>query len=551
VLTSERLLTLESPAEVASPIAEPGSKRRRSIPDRVAVAGLVAAALVLRVPTIGRSYWVDEAISIGIASQPLRRLPSLLRQDGSPPLWYVLLHVWILVFGSTPVSTHSLSLLISLMVIPLAYWAGRELFGRPAALAAAGLVATNPFMAWYATENRMYTLAIAIALVALTFTVMAVRDRSPRSAAGAAVAFAALDYTHNWGLYLTAVTVGYVVVRALLARDRELLRWTLGSGAAVVALYSPWIPSFLRQAATTAAPWAVPPRVGDFFADPTTAMGGTIGVIIAPLLIGGVIWTRGQRSRGTSQAATFLVSVTLATTALGWVVSQFEPSWTVRYLAVTIPGWLLATAGTLAATRTGRRVVIAACVLLGTWSIVAAPVTTLVKTGTLTLEANPDPSNAKDNAAAIAAAASPDLRSGDLVVVTQTEQTPVVHYYLPSGLTYYDPVGRVADPSVVDWTNLVDRLARARACQTIVPAIAALPVGAHVLEVAPEFQFGASGSVWAKVVNYQWRHIEYILTNEPSLRSVVSYGEGSTSPTPYSPVIGELFVKQRGPTTCP
>jgi mannosyltransferase len=551
VLTPERLLTLESPSEVAPAVVEPGPKPRRPWPDRLVVAGLVLMALVLRVPTIGRSYWVDEAISIGIASHPLRQLPTLLRQDGSPPLWYVLLHFWMLVFGSTPISTHSLGLLISLTVIPLAYWAGRELFGRPAALAAAGLASTNPFLAWYATENRMYTLVVAIALVALTLTVKAVRDRSPRSTVGAIVAFAALDYTHNWGLYLTAVTIGYVVVRALLARDRQLVGWTVGSGAAVVALYSPWIPSFLRQASTTAAPWAVPPQIGDFFADPTTAMGGTIGVIIAPLLIGGVIWTRGQRSRGTSQAATFLVSVTLATTVLGWVISQVEPSWTVRYLAVTIPGWLLATAGTLAATRTGRRVVIAACALLGIWSVAAGPVTTLVKTGQVTLEPNPDPSNAKDNAAAIAAAAAPDLRPGDLVVVTQTEQTPVVHYYLPSGLTYFNPTGRVADPSVVDWTNLVDRLEGARACQTILPAIAALPVGAHVLEVAPEFQFGSSGSEWAKIVNYQWKHIESVLTHERSLRSVVSYNEGSTSPTPYSPVIGELFVKLGGPTTCP
>ncbi len=537
-LTSERLLTLHAPSEEAPSVVSDGGGTKWFRGDRVVVGAFVVLAFVLRVPTIARSYWVDEAISVGIATHPLGQLGPLLRQDGSPPLWYVLLHFWIQLFGSTPIATHSLSLLVSLTVTPLAYWAGRMLFGRPAALAAAGLSATNPFLGWYATENRMYTLLVAISLVALTLTVLAVRNRSPRYAVGAVVAFAALDYTHNWALYLTAVTGIYLLVRAWLARDRRLAGWVIASGAGVVAIYSPWIPSLLRQVSSTAAPWAVPPGIGDFFADPSTAIGGTIGVIVAPLLLGGVLLTRGRRSRGTSQAATMLVSVTLATTVVGWLAAQFEPSWTVRYLAITIPGWLIAAAGVLACTTAGRRVIVAVCVLLAGWSVTGA------------LLPNPNPASAKDNAAAVAGAANGELRPGDMVVVTQTEQTPVVHYYLSGGLSYYDPMGRVRDSSVVNWTDIIGRLDRADVCKTIVPAIAALPVGARILEVDPESSVGTSGSAWSHAVNHQVDVVIHLLTHEPSLRSVRSFNE-ATSPKPYSPVIGELFVKQRGATTCP
>jgi mannosyltransferase len=537
VLTSDNLLTLQPAAELTGRGDDDASVVRRRSHDGLIVAAFVVIATLLRVPTIARSYWVDEGISVGIASHPLTQIPALLRVDGSPPLWYFLLHFWMQAFGTSPVATHTMSLLASLAVVPLAYWAGRTLFGRPAAICAAALAATNPFLNWYATENRMYTLVVAISLVAVTLTVRAVRDRSPRDAVGAVVAFAALDYTHNWGLYLTAVTVVYMAGRGLLARDRGLLAWVVGGGAGVVALYLPWMPSFLEQASATAAPWAVAPQVGDFFADPSTVVGGTAGIVVAPALVGAVIWTRGQRCRGSSQAATVLVSITLGVTVAGWLAAQIEPSWTVRYLAVTVAGWLLAAAGVLGPSRRGRAVVVTVCVVLSAWSVVGA------------LLPDAHPADAKDNAAAIAAAAAPMLRPGDIAVVSQTEQMPVLAHYLPAGLTYFNPMGRVTDPVVVDWTHIIDRLQHADACRTIEPAVAAAPVGTRILEVLPLDPVGASGSAWSRAAHQQVVSIATMLARDPALQLKQSFAE-AISPKPYSPVIAVLFVKVSSRSTC-
>src|SRR5438105_13993746 len=63
-----------------------------------AVAIVLVVAVVLRFTT--RSHlWLDEALSVNIARLPFGRLHAALRQDGSPPLYYVLLHGWISVFG--------------------------------------------------------------------------------------------------------------------------------------------------------------------------------------------------------------------------------------------------------------------------------------------------------------------------------------------------------------------------------------------------------------------------------------------------------------------
>ena len=52
------------------------------------------------------------AFRSGIASHPLTDIPGVLRADGSPPLYYMLLHVWIGVIGGDgEARTHALSLL--------------------------------------------------------------------------------------------------------------------------------------------------------------------------------------------------------------------------------------------------------------------------------------------------------------------------------------------------------------------------------------------------------------------------------------------------------
>ena len=83
--------------------------------DRIVVSALVGLAFVLQVPNLGRAYWIDEGISVGIASHPVRQIPGLLRMDGSPPLFYFILHFWMRAFGTSPFATHTLALLLAML----------------------------------------------------------------------------------------------------------------------------------------------------------------------------------------------------------------------------------------------------------------------------------------------------------------------------------------------------------------------------------------------------------------------------------------------------
>ena len=508
-----------------------------ALSDRAIVGLLSLVALALRAPNLGRAYWIDEGISVGIASHPLRQMPGLLRQDGSPPLFYFLLHFWTRLFGSSEVATHMLPLAISLAAVPAGYWAGRELFDRTAGLAAAALLATNPFLNWYGTETRMYTLVILLAIVAVTLVGRAVRDRQAIDAAGAVSAYALLLYTHNWAIYFTVATTGVLLALAWLQADRSLAVWSAVCAAGAFAVWLPWLPSFLFQAGHTAAPWAVRPGIGDFFADPSSALAGTLGVIIVPLLATGVWICRHGVPDERRWAVGSVAALAFVTTVLGFVGALLEPSWTERYLAIIVAPYLVAAAGMLSFDRRGRRFLWVACGGLTAWALVGI------------LLPNPNSRYAKDNMAAVAAAATPHLQVGDVVVVTQTEQVPVASHYLPVGLRYLTPTGPVPDPSVVDWRNIVHRLQVSVPCATLGPTLDALPVGTDVLEIAPVRHLGASGSAWSRAVNSQVAGVEQFLTNDPSLLELGVFTNG-LRPKPYSPIDGILYQKTSARPDC-
>ena len=128
------------------------------------VVAAVVAGLVTRFVTTS-SLWLDEALSVNIASLPVGDIGEALRHDGHPPLYYLLLHGWIEVFCTGDLAVRSLSGLFATVTLPLAYVAGRRRGGHTAGLITLGVFAAAPFAVRYATETRMYALVILLVLI--------------------------------------------------------------------------------------------------------------------------------------------------------------------------------------------------------------------------------------------------------------------------------------------------------------------------------------------------------------------------------------------------
>lgn len=440
----------------------------------VALSILVLVSLWLRTRDLRMYYWVDEGLSVGIASHHFTQIPSLLGQDGSPPLYYLLLHIWMSVRGRGEVATHELSLIFALLCIPAAYWAGSSLFDRRAGLICAFLAAGAPYLTTYAQETRMYALLALLSLIASGSFVHAFVRRDRRYLPAFVVSMAASLYTHNWALFLAlmaAVAFLLCIREAAPELRRGLWRDGLIALAGVAILYAPWLPTLVYQARHTGAPWDLPPVIWSLSQGLYSLVGGRGAAMVLLLAGGSGLWalTRpGPSQERLLLAAKTLLILGLGTLLLAWAYSKLTPAWADRYLAVIV-GPVLLLFG-LGLSRASRGLGIVALVLLASFWI---------------LDPVPTKRNAKSNVAETAAKVRGRLGSDPLVLSTQPEQVPTLDYYLPGVTHFATPIGAVPDPRVVDWRNALGRLQHSSVRKVLMPMVDRLAPGQRLLLVVP------------------------------------------------------------------
>jgi mannosyltransferase len=502
---------------------------RARIATPLGIGALLAISILLRTRELGVGFWIDEGLSVGIADRSFGDIPGVLRQDGSPPLYYLLLNLWLSVAGRSEESVHGLSVVFSVLCVPVAFWAGWALFGRRTAWIAALLAAVNPFLTQYAQEGRMYSLVALLGMISMTCWLLAFTTdadavrRGP--AIGFAVAFAAMLYTHNWALFFGAATgVAWLALlwRARGAARPRLLRTGLLAYGGALLLYAPWIPNTLYQAAHTGAPWSKAPSLAALASVPARILGevAEVGVFLAAGA-GVVALLRLGGPRGRAAAA--LLGIAVLTIVLAWVGSQISPAWANRYLAAGVaPFLLLAAAGFAYAGRLGLVGLALVAVL---WAIDGAP-------------------SEKSNVRAVAQSIAPSLRPGDLVVATQPEQVPVLDYYLPDGLRYATLTGPVRDVGVTDWRDGVERLRATSPARDLEPLLDSLAPGQRLALVVPTiYAVGRWSAPWTELVRLRSEEWLQHVSNDQRF-GLTAIEPDSPFPASPNPVRARVYLKR-------
>lgn len=324
-------------------------ERLRRVPVWASTAGLlvflIAVSAVLRTHFITGQFWEDEAITTGIASHSLSAIPGVLRHDGSPPLFYLLLHIWMSIFGSSEAATHSLSLVFGLLCIPAGMWAAWSLFGRRAGVYMAILCAFSTFLTAYAQESRMYELMALLGILATAAFLHGFLYRRRRYLIMFAICEALMLYTHAWGIFFGAGSVIALIPIWLMSEDRRgLVRDAVLTYVGAGVLFLPWVPNFIYQATHTGAPWAPPPRFGAPVLISRDLMGGdriTVALVLAAVIGLATLFTRRYRRTTESTMAWALVTLPVSTLLLAWLASQVTPAFVSRYFAPILAAFLL------------------------------------------------------------------------------------------------------------------------------------------------------------------------------------------------------------------
>ena len=202
----------------------------------LAVCLIVQAALLFwRLDLL--PIWGDEQFTLNTALQPIAKIPSILRSDIHPPLYYFFIHYWLELPWSAALivkarafsGVWALATTILFSRLPDGRW--RFLL----------LWTFSPCLILYARMARSYTLQLFLGVLVLYWGIAVLREPRRRGALTMyAVTGALLFYTH----YLAALaTVGSVQLWLLYRLIRKRDTWFAATIplAVMLLLYTPWL----------------------------------------------------------------------------------------------------------------------------------------------------------------------------------------------------------------------------------------------------------------------------------------------------------------------
>jgi 4-amino-4-deoxy-L-arabinose transferase-like glycosyltransferase len=308
------------------------------------------------------SLWLDETVSVYLASFPPLEIlrQGMFLQEPNPPLYHLLLHCWMRVFGSGEAAVRILSALLGTLYLPPICLLGRRLLSPRVALIATLLVAIDPFLVWYSQEARMYALVATLSLWSVYCLVRAMdTPRWSWWAAYVGVTVASL-YSHFYAALLLPAELMFLLAYAWrrgTALRRGALAWTvsllcfspwLWRAWDVSAMTPSWRPSLglgaMVMACLEAFSMRRVPLTGVAQASALLAVGAI--AVVGLVLPRARAWpvSRRQWGRDALRPNAFLILMLLVPLLSAYVLSFRQQIFTVYYLIIIVAPFLLALA---------------------------------------------------------------------------------------------------------------------------------------------------------------------------------------------------------------
>jgi cellulose synthase/poly-beta-1,6-N-acetylglucosamine synthase-like glycosyltransferase/uncharacterized membrane protein len=202
---------------------------------------ILVLALMLRLPRLNRSLWVDEVYSISVRGSMGFLEIITTTTDPHPPLYYLTLHTWMLLFGNSPLAARSLSLLFGVASIAVVYFLADELYGQQTGLITALLISLSTFHIQYSQTVRMYSMLFFFGVLSILFYIRCLRDHSFDNRFGYMTATVGMLLTHPYGSFVLFGQLLHLAIRLGGTYDRERLKQWLGTETLTVIPFAPWL----------------------------------------------------------------------------------------------------------------------------------------------------------------------------------------------------------------------------------------------------------------------------------------------------------------------
>ena len=276
--------------------------------------------------------WRDEAFSILVAQTNPQEIIRATSADFTPPLFYLILHYWMLLFGTSEVVTRLLSLVFHIGTIATVYLLTKalcrelKLKNQQLPLYASILTLLNPMLLYYGFEVRAYSLLTLF--VTLSFYALVTRRKYLY------IISASLGlYTHYYFALAYLSQIIYLVCTNSSMKNVKKKLYV----AIPVIIFSPWIPYLINQIISSSESWYYPITQQTWLtslASLFTNYQSKPSSLDKPLtyltmaFIGLAIFLVTRKTRITKLLAIWLLFPPLALLS----ISEFKPLWVNRYL---------------------------------------------------------------------------------------------------------------------------------------------------------------------------------------------------------------------------
>ena len=332
---------------------------------RLTMLLLVLMAFALRIHRLDdQALRGDEAFAHLFAQQPLgEMLPSLATIEPHPPLYYAALHLWTSLLGQSEFAARFLSVLVSILMIPMIYRLGSALCGAKVGWLAALFGSINPFLIWHGQDVRMYSMLACLGLgsVLLFSSLFSLAlERGSKSGekslwVGYVVLTIGALYVHYFSIFILAIeNLTFLCLYLFPSRRRReerrhkylLGRW-LVTQAVIAVLYMPWLLYVGKFMLGHTKDWIEPVGLFSFlrrffvvYSLGTTIPHNRASLLVWAFVIAFLLGCYGLVRLPRERAVTLGTYLFLPTAGI-WLISLFRAIFDERYLIIVAPAYCI------------------------------------------------------------------------------------------------------------------------------------------------------------------------------------------------------------------
>lgn len=208
---------------------------------------LLVLAIILRLPHLGGSFWLDEAAQALESIRPLSQ-QHLIQADFQPPLIHYLTHFALYISHSEWWLRTVIALIPGLVTIGTLYSLAKKWYSPRVAFWSSLLLITSSFHIFFSQELRPYSLPAMFALLSWFFLDRLVSSKKPQLKKSL-INLAGLTVTTIFGLYASYLYPFVTITQFIwiLIFHRQHWQKFVTAGLLSALAFLPWLPSFLGQ----------------------------------------------------------------------------------------------------------------------------------------------------------------------------------------------------------------------------------------------------------------------------------------------------------------